>query len=166
MLIDVSQGGKVYSADQKYGVSTGLFAETAGLNDKGFEKRADVSAGGGIRYNAVYADGAKNTTYIDASTWGTAWDYDQIPTAEYVYDASYVKLRELSLTYTLPGKLLAKSPFNKVSASFVGRNLWIIHKNTPYFDPETSQSAGNKQGIADGAYPSTRTLGFNLSFSF
>jgi len=166
LLVDISKGGKVYSVDQKYGVATGLFAETAGLNDKGVAKRDAVTAGGGIKYDAVYADGKVNTTYIDADTWGTAWDYDQIPTAEYVYDASYVKLRELSLSYTIPAKLVKKTPFTKISASFVGRNLWIIHKNTPYFDPETSQSAGNIQGIADGAYPSTRTLGFNVSLSF
>jgi TonB-linked SusC/RagA family outer membrane protein len=165
-LIDISKGGKIYSVDQKYGVSTGLYAETAGLNDKGFAKRDPVASGGGIRYNAVNADGSKNTTYIDASTWGTAWDYDQIPTAGYVYDASYIKLREVSLSYTLPGALIAKTPFTKVTASVVGRNLWIIHKNTPFFDPETSQSAGNVQGIADGAYPSARTLGFNISLSF
>lgn len=165
-LIDVSKGGKVYSVDQKYGVSTGLFAETAGLNDKGNPKRDLVADGGGLRYNAVYEDGTPNTSYIEANEWGTAWDYDITPTAAYIYDASYVKLRELSFSYTLPSKLLAKTPFTKISASLVGRNLWLIYKNTPYFDPETNQSAGNIQGIADGAYPSTRTIGFNLSLSF
>ena len=165
-LIDVSKGGKVYSVDQKYGVSTGLFAETAGLNDKGNPKRDFVADGGGLRYNAVYEDGTPNTSYIEANEWGTAWDYDITPTAAYIYDASYVKLRELSLSYTLPSKLLTKTPFTKISASLVGRNLWLISKNTPYFDPETNQSAGNIQGIADGAYPSTRTMGFNLSLSF
>ena len=166
ILIDVSKGGKVYSVDQKYGVATGLFAETAGLNDKGVAKRDLVANGGGIRYDAVTADGKTNTSYIEANEWGTAWDYDKIPTAGYVYDASYIKLRELSLTYTLPANLVKKTVFTKISTSLVGRNLWIIHKNTPYFDPETSQSAGNLQGIANGAYPSSRTVGFNVSLSF
>ena len=58
------------------------------------------------------------------------------------------------------------SLFSKVSVSIVGRNLWIIHKNMPYYDPEASLSAGNIQGIADGTYPSTRTLGLNLSVDF
>jgi hypothetical protein len=62
--------------------------------------------------------------------------------------------------------LLAKSPVSKVSVSIVGRNLWIIHKNMPYYDPESSLSAGTIQGIADGAYPSTRTLGLNISLGF
>jgi len=162
-LIDISHGGHIYSVDQKYGVATGLFAETAGLNDKGNLKRDPVSAGGGIKLNAVYADGKPNTTYIDASDWYGAWSYDIIPTAAYIYDASYVKLREVAFSYNLPTKLVGKTPFTKISASIVGRNLWIIHKNTPYFDPETNMSAGNIQGIADGAYPSARTIGFNIS---
>lgn len=166
MLFDIQKGGKVYSVDQKYGVATGLFAETAGLNAKGNPKRDLVADGGGILRDAVYANGMPNTTYVEAYDWYGAWNYDYIPAAAYVYDASYVKLRELSLSYTLPLKLVSKTPFTKISASFVGRNLLILYKNTPYFDPETSQSAGNLQGIADGAYPSTRTLGFNLSLSF
>ena len=162
-LIDISQGGNVYSVDQKYGVATGLFAETAGVNDKGNPKRDAVADGGGVKYDAVYADGSPNKTYIGASEWDGAWLYDYIPTAAYVYDASYVKLREVALNYSLPSKLVVKTPFTKISASLIGRNLWIIHKNTPYFDPETSMSAGNIQGIADGAYPSVRTIGFNIS---
>jgi hypothetical protein len=50
--------------------------------------------------------------------------------------------------------------------SLVGRNLWLIHKNMPYYDPELSLSAGYIQCIADGAYPSTRTIGFNLTVGF
>jgi TonB-linked SusC/RagA family outer membrane protein len=165
-LIDISMGGKVYSADQKYGVATGLFAETAGLNAKGNPKRDPVEDGGGILYDAVYEDGTPNTSYIWAGDWDGGWLYDYIPTAAYVYDASFVKLRELSVTYSLPSKLLKKTPFTDISASMVGRNLWLIYKNTPYFDPETSQSAGNIQGLANGAYPSSKTLGFNLSFKF
>jgi TonB-linked SusC/RagA family outer membrane protein len=165
-LVDISQGGNFYSVDMKYGVATGLFAETAGLNAKGKPKRDDVSAGGGVLYDAVYEDGTPNTTYVWAGDWGGAWLYDNLPTASYVYDASYVKLRELSFGYSLPSKLLAKTPVSKVTLSIVGRNLWIIHKNVPYYDPEVSTSAGNWQGIADGAYPSTRTLGFNLTVGF
>jgi TonB-linked outer membrane protein, SusC/RagA family len=164
VLVDISKGGHVYSVDQKYGVATGLFAETAGLNDKGKPKRDAVEDGGGVKYDAVYADGKPNTSYIWAGDWYGAWLYDNIPTAAYVYDASYVKLREVALNYSLPSKIVGKTPFTKISASLVGRNLWIIHKNTPYFDPETNMSAGNIQGIADGAYPSVRTIGFNISF--
>lgn len=166
-LVDISKGGDLYSTDLKYGLATGLFAETAGHNDKGNPIRDYVEDGGGMIYSdAVYADGTPNTTYIEAYDWFSGWLYDYLPTAYHVYDASYVKLRELAFGYNLPAKLLAKTPVSRVNISIVGRNLWIIYKNLPYYDPEASLSAGNVQGIADGAYPSTRTLGFNLSIGF
>jgi len=165
-LVDISQGGKLYSVDMQYGLATGIFAETAGLNDKGKPKRDPVEDGGGILNEGVYENGSPNTTYVWAGDWYGAFQYDYLPTAAYIYDASYVKLREVALSYSLPSKLLANSPVSRVSISIVGRNLWIIHKNMPYYDPEASLSAGNIQGIADGAYPSTRTLGLNISVSF
>ena len=165
-LVDISQGGKLYSVDMQYGLATGIFAETAGLNDKGNPKRDPVEDGGGIVNEGVYENGNPNTTYVWAGDWYGAFQYDYLPTAAYIYDASYVKLREVAFSYSFPSKMLEKTPVSKVSLSIVGRNLWIIHKNMPYYDPEASLSAGNIQGIADGAYPSTRTLGLNLSVDF
>jgi hypothetical protein len=165
-LIDISHGGSVYSVDQKYGVATGLFEETAGLNDNGKPKRDPVENGGGIILDGVKEDGTPNDIHVWAGDWGGAWLYDYIPTAAYVYDASYVKLREVSISYALPSQILKKSPFTKLSIGLSTRNLWIIHKNTPYFDPETNMSAGNIQGISDGAYPSTRTYGVNVTIGF
>ena len=167
-LVDISQGGDVYSVDMKYGEATGLFKETAGLNAKGHPKRDPVEDGGGMIYpNTVYANGSKNTSYIWAGDWDSGWNYDYCPTKNSIYDASYIKLREVSFGYNLPSKLLAKTPITRANISLVGRNLWIIHKNMPYYDPEQAMlSAGNVQGIADGAYPSTRTFGFNISVVF
>jgi TonB-linked SusC/RagA family outer membrane protein len=165
-LIDISKGGNLYSVDMKYGLATGLFKETAGLNAKGKPIRDPVDDGGGMLYDAVYEDGTQNTTYVNASDWDSGWNYDLLPTAYHIYDASYVKLRELAFGYTLPSKLLEKTPISKVTISVVGRNLWLIFKNMPYYDPELSLGAGNIQGIADGAYPSTRTYGFNISVGF
>jgi outer membrane receptor protein involved in Fe transport len=165
-LLDISKGGDLYSVDMKYGLATGLFAETAGLNAKGNPKRDPVEDGGGILNEGVYADGTPNTTYVWAGDWDGAWLYDYLPTAAYVYDASYVKLREIAFSYSLPSRLLERTHIAKVTLSIVGRNLWILHTNMPYYDPESSLSAGNVQGIANGAYPSTRTLGFNLAVSF
>ena len=170
-LIDISKGGHIYSVDNKYGLATGLYAETAGKNAKGNPKRDPVSAGGGMIYDdAVYQDGSKNTTYVECSDYYSGYNYDLLPTKYHIYDASYVKLREISFGYSLPAKLIAKTPFlsnfSRVSISVVGRNLWLIYKKIPNFDPELSTSAGNIQGISDGAYPSTRTLGFNLTIGF
>ena len=84
-----------------------------------------------------------------------------------MYDASYIKLREVAITYSLPKRVLVKlGPVKGVDFSLVGRNLWIIHKNLPYADPEEGVSAGNAQGFQGGAYPSTRTFGFNVKLRF
>jgi len=166
-LVDIQKGGDIYSVDRKYGLATGLFKETAGLNSNGVDKRADVADGGGILHaEAVYADGTQNTTFARANSWGGDQYYGRTPTARYIYDASYIKLREVALSYTLPKSFLSNTFFTKAVVSAVGRNLWIIHKNTPGFDPETGQSSGNEQGIANGSYPTTRTYGFNVTLGF
>jgi hypothetical protein len=78
-----------------------------------------------------------------------------------------VKLREANLTYSLPRSIVAKLGGVKgVDLSVFGRNLWIIHKNLPHSDPEENLSAGNLQGYQSGAYPTTRSIGFNVKLVF
>jgi hypothetical protein len=77
-----------------------------------------------------------------------------------------VKLREVSLSYSIPGSVIANSPFQGVDFSLVGRNLWIIHKNSEYSDPEAGLSSGNIQGNQSGAYPSVREVGINVNVRF
>jgi len=166
-LIDIQKGGDVYSVSTKYGRATGVYEETAGLNDKGNPKRDPVSEGGGILFpNTVNADGTPNTTYASQTGWGEATYYTILPTAEYIFDASYVKLREATLSYKLPSNLVSKTPLKGISIAAVGRNLWIIHKNTYHFDPEATLGSGNLQGIESGSYPTARTFGFNLKLEF
>jgi len=84
----------------------------------------------------------------------------------HIHDASFVKLREVALTYTLPTSALGDLPIAGVDVSFVGRNLAILWKNTPYSDPEAGLSAGNLQGYQSGAYPTLREVGVNLRVKF
>lgn len=167
-LIDIQKGGDIYSVNTKYGRATGVYAETAGVNELGVEKRIPLSENpdAGVLLEGVKADGTPNDVRVDAYRWGRAYDYNKLPTAAYVFDASYVKLRELALTYSFNQNLLSKTPFSQLAISAVGRNLWIIHKNTEHFDPEAALSAGNQQGIESGSYPTTRTFGFNLKVGF
>ncbi|MBI9063352.1 MAG: SusC/RagA family TonB-linked outer membrane protein [Marinilabiliaceae bacterium] len=80
----------------------------------------------------------------------------------FVEDASYVKLRELSLSYSIPKSALKKLPFKGASIGFVGRNLFIFHRNTKDFDPESNVSSGNGQGLEGNSLPGTRRYGFNI----
>ena len=80
------------------------------------------------------------------------------------YDASFVKLREMRLDYSLPADMVDGTPFSNVSIGVFGRNLAILHKNVPHIDPEVATSASNVQGFEGGQLPAERTIGVNLKF--
>jgi hypothetical protein len=84
----------------------------------------------------------------------------------HVYDASFVKLREVSIGYDFTDDFVSSTPFSSASISLIGRNLWIISKNSPYTDPEAGLSAGNIQGNQSGAYPSIKEVGVNVKLEF
>ncbi len=166
-LVDIRQGGQVFSLDQYYGLATGLYPETAGLNDLGNPSRNSIANGGGIIVPGVTADGKPNTIRVSNSNYGIYGYAYNHPSKDFVYDASFVKLREVVLTYSLPKAFVnSLKVFKGIDLSLIGRNLWIIHKNLPYADPEETVSSGNLQGYQGGAYPSVRSLAFNLRLNF
>ena len=162
-LVDVKHGGDVFSLDMYYGQQSGILPESAGLNDLGNPKRDPVEEGGGVILPGVTADGQPNTQRVTITSNNSA----VLPQSEFVYDASYVKLREVSIGYSLPRTLMDRIQYiNGIELSLIGRNLWLIHKNIPYADPEDNLSAGNVQGYQSGAYPTTRTVGLNVKLTF
>ena len=168
-LIDIQKGGDVFSLDTWYGYSTGLYDFTAGTNHLGNPVRNPVTSGndsGGVILPGVQADGSPNTVIADATTDTNPWGYVTAPQAAHVYDASFVKLREVSFGYKFSNKIAESLSLQNLSLSIIGRNLWIIHKNTPYSDPEAGLSAGNIQGYQSGAYPSVREIGASLKLEF
>jgi len=172
-LIDVQKGGDIFSLDMYYGMADGIYKETDYTNDLGNPVRDPVvgtpgnyaSNSGGYIIDGVYPDGTPNQVRIDASNT-TGFGYLVNPNKAYVYDASYVKLREVALSYTLPADLLKKCFISGVTFSLVASNPWIIFKNLPYADPESGLGAGNLQGYSTGSLPSTRDFGFNLKLAF
>jgi TonB-linked SusC/RagA family outer membrane protein len=169
-LIDTRQGGDVFSLDMFYGLGTGLYPETAGLNDLDKLSRLPVSQGGGIILPGVNVTPIPNmdpkvepNAVRRANSEGTL-GYRQ-PAGGFVYDASYIKLREAVIGYSLPRTITDRlKPFKGIDISLVGRNLWIIDKELPYADPEENLGAGNLQGYQSGAYPTQRTFTFNVKF--
>lgn len=164
-LIDMQKGGDMFSLDMYYGLATGLYPETDFINDKGNPVRNLVADGGGVLFEGVNPDGSVNQTYAAASNYGT-FGYRRNPDAAFVYDASYVKLREIAISYSLPTTMFEKCFFSGATFSLVGSNVWIIHKNLPYADPESGLGAGNLQGYSIGSLPSTRDFGFNIKLTF
>lgn len=160
-LIDIRHGGDLFSLDRYYGLATGITEETTQLNDLGNPSRNTIANGGGIIMPGVTPDGKPNTKRVE-NTFGT-YGYAYNPNAAFIYDASYVKLREAVLTYAIPQSIVGKTKIIKgAEVSIIGRNLWIIDKNLPFSDPEENLSSGNIQGYQSGAYPTTRSIGFNL----
>ncbi len=165
-LIDIQKGGSIFSLDQYYGLATGLYAETSFTNDLGNPVRNTIANGGGFINPGVNANGNANTTRIRADRFGAFGYRRGLPNAAFVYDASFVKLREVAITYNLTDKLLDKTFLTGGSISLTGSNLWIIHKNLPHADPESGLSAGNLQGYSVGSLPTTRDFGFNVKLQF
>lgn len=165
-LIDAKKGGDLFSLDQYYGLATGLAESTAGKNDLGNEVRAPLDQGGGLIVDGVKEDGTINDVRVDATQFGI-YGYRRNPAAAFIYDASFVKLREVTLNFDFPKSMFSGSNVIKgATIGVYGRNLWIIHKNLPYADPEDGMSAGNVQGYQVGSYPTARIFGINLNVKF
>jgi len=175
-LIDMQKGGDIYSLDMWYGMGSGLYPETAFINDLGNPVRDPIvgtpgnygaNSGGYIIEGVNVANGVStpNVTRVNASK-STGFGNGNMPKKEFVYDAGYVKLREASISYIIPSSLLKKTFIRGASVSVVGSNLWILKKNLPYADPESGMTAGNIQGYSVGSLPTTRDFSFNLKLNF
>lgn len=164
-LIDMQKGGDIFSLDMYYGLATGLYKETAFTNDLGKPVRNPISKDGGMINPGVTPDGEPNKKRVDASGY-SAFGYKAYPDKAFVYDAGFIKLRQVALSYRLPKKWLKDGFIRNAVFSLVGSNLWIIHKNLPYADPESGLGSGNVQGISMGSLPSTRDIAFNVKLQF
>lgn len=152
-LFDFKYGNKVLSATNYYAIYRGLDKMTL----KGRET--------GVTFDGVYEDGTANTSSTEAQAYyqGLAQNISKLN----VLDGSFIKLRQVTLGYSLPPSFLAKLPFQSVQLSFVARNLLTLMRNSNNIDPEASiGSTVTYAGIEGGGLPSTRTYGFNLNVKF
>ena len=83
-----------------------------------------------------------------------------------IYDASFLKFRELRLSYNFRQNISQYLSLNDLSLSFFGRNLAILAADLPYLDPQVVTGAGNRQGLENAQVPSTRSFGINLVATF
>ena len=164
-LIDMQKGGQFFSLDTYYGFGTGIYDRSAGNNDLGNPKRNRVSAGGGEILPGVTPTGAPNTVRAETYKYSNPYGWKSGIKAQHIYDASYVKLREIKLSYNIPEAALGNL-IQSASLSVIGKNLWIIDKNAPYTDPEAGLSAGNIQGYQSGAPPAVKEMGLSLNVKF
>jgi hypothetical protein len=178
-LLDMRMGGNFFSLDTYYGFGTGIYDITAGTNDLGNSVRDLAADGGGVKVTDVaYWDGATvdadgnpsgfvvGDYYADMHYYGNAFGWARAAKDLHVYDASYLKLREVSLSYSVPSDMIASYGIQGLDIGLSGRNLAILWKNAPYTDPEAGLSAGNIQGYQSGAWPAVRQIGWNVNIKF
>ncbi len=165
-LIDVQQGGKYFSTSNMWGHYTGILEETAA---NGVRENGVISEGvtGDVTFNAdgtyTVANTAPNTQVVDAYNYYKR--YYTGPDMQNVFDADYIKLREITLSYTFPERFTG--PFAGVQLSVFGRNLATWGLDNKDFDPEMAATgSGNIQGLEGGNLPPSRTIGMNLRLQF
>ena len=157
-LVDFQKGGIIHSTSLQWAKYSGMHPETVAFNGE-----SDIRANGMI-LPGVKEDGSPNDIKITnvqgyyQGTFGFA--------APNVYDASFMKLRDVRVGYRVPNSLIGGAPVRDIVVSVYGRNLAILSADLPYLDPQIVTSAGNDQGLENAQIPSTRSFGVNLSFKF
>ena len=184
MLIHSQIGGDIFSGTNMYGNGyAGNFTESLEGRAEWYASEdarelagvamQDWTATGGYLLEGTYAAGSSidgqdvsgqtNQTYINPFDYYervSRWQ-DEIH-EPFIYDASFIKLRELSIGYTVPESFYKKLKLRGLSLGVFGTNLWLIHSNVPNVDPESSLTNGNGQGYELYAYPNRRSLGMFL----
>lgn len=153
-LLDFKYGAKIYS-----GTNLALYAD-------GLQKTTLQGREGGYVGQGVTESGAVNTTPVDAQTYWTNLTGSNNIAEEFVYDASFIKLRQLIIGYNLPTSWFSKFSIKGANLSLVTRNLATLVKHTPNIDPESNYSTSNGQGLEANGYPPTRSFGLNLNVKF
>lgn len=162
MLFDFKFGGSIYSGTNARAYATGNHKET-------LEGRED-----GLVVSGVDGNGEERTWNIaarDQSLQGitTVQDYygrmAEI-TENFVYDSDFVKLRQVSIGYNIPTRLLDRTPITGMNVSLIARNLLLLYSKVDNIDPESTFNSLNGQGIEYYGVPQTRSYGFNISMKF
>lgn len=156
-LIDMRFGGKIFSTTNMFGKYAGMLEETENPD---------------IRENGIVVEGVKESDPTQANDVRISaiehyqLNYGFTINSEDVYDASFVKLKEVAFSYKIPSTLTNKIGSYGATLTVTGRNLWIIHSNIPHLDPDFANNAGNVQGLEGGAVPTTKSWGVNLKIDF
>lgn len=162
-LLDFKVGAKIFSGTNYSLYGEGLHKNTLIGRTADNPKGEIIGAGVMQDANGNYVP---NNVKVDAQTYYSGIANNNIA-EEFVYNANFLKLRELSLGYEFPQALLTKLKVVKgLNISLVGRNLWTIIKHTDNIDPESAYNNTNGQGLELNGYPATKSIGFNVNVKF
>ena len=154
VLLDGKFGNDVFSVLNVYATRFGLSKRTlAGRED-------------GLSLSGVDESGNAFSNYIPSTDIRTYYQNSKNYSDQFIYDGSFVKLRQVILSYNIPVEKIKFFDLNSASISFVARNLLTLYSKTDNFDPESSYTNSNAQGFESFAQPRTRSYGLNLKFNF
>ncbi len=167
--IDYQVGGKFLSISRMFGAYSGLTMETVGNNDKGNPQRDAPAEGGGMSFGGVFADGTPNNIYLTADDyWTTLFGVSE----RWMYDATFIKMREFRLGYNVPRDFLTKLKYVKgASVAFVANNPFLLYSKVDGIDPseiggDTVEARNNGSWVEGGNLASTRSFGFDIKLKF
>ena len=160
-LFDWRQGGTIVSRTKALGSTSGVLKETLIGRETGIVGNGVVNIGTDAAPQYV-----ANTTNVSAQTYNNSF-FDRGNEASALYDASYLKLRQLSIYYKFNKSLVNRIGFQKIKIGLTGSNLFLFTEN-PHFDPELNALQGQSitQGVEDFSYPSTRSFGISIKTEF
>lgn len=163
-LIEHRQGGGLVSFTNALLYGDGATEETLRGRDGGLVFGENLFP----HETAVTEDGSPNTTEVDAETFWIGVGGRNAPVGEaFVEDASYTRLRELTIGYALPASALERLPFSRLTLSLVGRNLVFLYRASDTLEPDFMPGTGpSSEGFQSFAPPTTRSFGLNLKIDF
>ncbi|RPH32176.1 MAG: SusC/RagA family TonB-linked outer membrane protein [Bacteroidales bacterium] len=152
-LVDLRYGGKVYMGSIRTGATSGTLAMTLDGRETGFV----------VPNSIVKSTGEENSKAVSSQDY---WKGISGITEAWMYDATNICLREMSIGYAIPTAITQKVKLSSVKVSLVARNLFMIYSKTKGFNPEGTYSTNNAQGIEYGTMPQLRSIGFNINLTF
>jgi TonB-linked SusC/RagA family outer membrane protein len=167
-MIDYQFGGQFFSRSKMLLAKTGMASETAATNDKGKNVRDPLVDGGGYH---IYGISAATKLPVDAYVDARSYYRTVLGThvyEEWLYDASYIKLREIRLGYTFSKDKLGKLPFRSVTVALIARNPAMIWQKAPKgLDPSELSTGSQSIGWYESGQANTvRSYGINLNVNF
>ncbi|MDC1273690.1 TonB-dependent receptor, partial [Flavobacteriaceae bacterium] len=156
ILVEGKTGGQIYSGTNAFLIRNGHHKKT-------------VPAGGreaGFTPIGVMEDGSSITTSIPQSQQEDYYRRTYAIAEEAIQDSDYMRVRQLSIGYTLPSNMLEGTFITKATVSLIGRNLFFLSNSTDNIDPESAYNNGNSAGLEWFGLPVPRTIGLNLNLKF
>lgn len=160
---DEEYGGLPYYIDKSTSQKIRLDSHNASAPANALDGRVRHD---GIIAEGVKADGSKNDILVAAADY---YDnrYNRAGSEDNLYDNTYIKLREMKLSYRVPNRIVTKIGLQNLNVSFVGSNLFFIYKNVPNVNPEATLGTGGTNPYVEyTSYPSARSFGFAINTSF